>query len=128
MSVPTDITKVAVLVGTGVQLMDRIEGVDGSNITQSDVSTVARQVFDLESADPTAETAASIAADDRVVATVIFDTLQTDDRWDEDTTGYNFRDQIEAAIVTDAHMFLVVYTFTPVSGEVFKRKYIVHGE
>ena len=125
----TDVEKAVIWEDTGVQLMGRVTGSDGSNITQSDITSITRKLFDLTSATPDTETTESIAASEPVVATVVFDSLQNDDRWDEDSTGYNFRAQIEAAVITEPHRYSVEYMFTPVSGEQFRGPaFEVHGK
>jgi hypothetical protein len=128
MSEPTDIQIVLVWTATGTQVMLRIPGADGTDIKQADVTSIDRKVYDLSSTTPNTETDASIAADARVVSEIVYDILQTDARWDADSTGYNFRDQIEAAIVTDPHRFSVVYTFVPDTGENYKHVVEVHGQ
>lgn len=51
------------------------------------------------------------------IATVVFDTLQTDARWTADTTGYNFRDEIaDTNFLTGNSHYLVEYMFNPDTG------------
>ena len=71
--------------------MARVVGADGSAVTQSDISTAEYSIYLLDDQDPDSLT----AVDDHnavslTVSSVVYDTLQTDDRWDEDGTGYNF--------------------------------------
>ena len=50
----------------------------------------------------------------------MFDTLQTDSRWSEDDTGYNFRHTVGASVFSEAnHHYEIEYVFTPASGEVY---------
>lgn len=49
------------------------------------------------------------------VASVVFDTLQTDARWTADTTGYNFRHAVVANILVDPEIHMFEFTFTPAS-------------
>ncbi len=96
----------------GASLMARVVGNAGANIVQADITSIARNVYvgSTLSVGPTAMT----------VATVVFDTLQTDARWGEDSTGYNFRDDVAAAVFADGDtIYRVEYKFTPASGEVF---------
>lgn len=97
----------------GASMMARVVGNAGANIVQADIQSIARNVFIGTTLDagPTALT----------VATVVFDTLQTDARWSIDSTGYNFRDDVAAAIfATGDTRYRLEYAFTPASGEVFQ--------
>ena len=96
----------------GASLMARVVGNAGVNILQADITSINRTVF--------VGSTISTAATAPVVATVIFDTLQTDARWKRDSTGYNFREAVLAAVFPDGDaIYRVEYKFTPVSGEVF---------
>lgn len=50
-----------------------------------------------------------------VVATAIFDTLQTDSTWWKDAIGYNFADTVPATMFPGLGAYSIVYTFTPAS-------------
>ncbi len=53
-----------------------------------------------------------------MVATAVFDTLQTDARWTEDSTGYNFRDDLAATkLPSGSTAYRVEYLFSPTVGE-----------
>ena len=94
--------------------MARIQGVDAANIVQADISSIAYSIFDL--ADPTSATDTGSLT----VASVVFDALQTDARWSEDETGYNFRWDVPASIpATGTKRYRFEIAFTPGSGEVF---------
>jgi len=103
-------------------LMARIVEDDATRIVQADVSTIVYSVYLLDSSDPDTQTVQT--GHDGVsltVANVIFDTLQTDDRWTEDSTGYNFRHTVDvssnAAFGTAGRTYRVEYTLTPDSGQ-----------
>jgi hypothetical protein len=99
---------------SGFSLMARIQGVDAANIVQADISSIAYSIFDL--ADPTSATDTGSLT----VASVVFDALQTDARWSEDETGYNFRWDVPASIpATGTKRYRFEIAFTPGSGEVF---------
>ena len=106
------IVKATVWEDGGATLMSRIVGNDAANIVQADITSISRVVF-VGSTISTAETTP-------VVADVVFDTLQTDARWARDSTGYNFREAVLAAVFPDGDtIYRVEYKFTPASGEVF---------
>ncbi len=56
------------------------------------------------------------------IATVLFNTLQTDDRWTEDDTGYNFRHVLDVsgdeAFAVAGRNYLVEYRLVPTGGQV----------
>jgi len=99
---------------TGVDCLARVVGHDGDAITQSDVESIARKVFDLSGSTPGTAVDTSAPA----VASTVYDTLQTDSRWTEDSTGYNVADTVEGSVLdTGNHRYRVEYVFTPTSGE-----------
>ena len=65
------------------------------------------------------------------VANVIFDTLQTDERWTRDDTGYNFRHALDvsthAAFAEAGRDYLVEYRLTPVFGQVIVARFRLHS-
>jgi hypothetical protein len=67
-------------------IMARLVDSDGTYIVQSDVSSVEVKVFDRYVSDTTP----AYSATGITPASVIFNTLQTDSRWDKDSIGYNF--------------------------------------
>lgn len=112
----TDITKEVVWEDAGAICLARVVGVDGANITHSDVTSIARKIFDLDSSTPTT----AVDTSTLTVADTVYDTLQTDDRWSKDDTGYNFLDTVAASVLTTGdHSYLVEYKVTPVAGEVY---------
>jgi len=95
---------------TGVTCMSRIFGDDGTAVEQSDISSITLAVFKNTS------TSATYTAS-LTVADVIFDTLQTDDRWSLDSTGYNFRHAVVASVFADGDAtYRLEFKFTPASG------------
>ena len=73
--------------GSGLVLMSRIYQADATPITQADIDSIVLYVRDK--ADPDTEVANSPYS--LPVASVIFNTLQTDEPWSIDSFGYNFR-------------------------------------
>jgi len=101
----------------GFTILARIVGHDGAAITQSATSSITYAVYDRTSNAPqTALTTGSMT-----VASVVFDTLQTDVRWVADTTGYNFRyDAVGSIVPSPGRVYRVIVTFTPSSGQAFQ--------
>ena len=116
----TDIVHVTqeIFEDSGIHLMARITGQDAANITQADISSIAYAVYDLN----VPKTA--IASGALVVATVVYNTLQTDSRWRTDSTGYNFRWAAPAALfATGDTQYGAVVRLTPAAGDVFPIEY-----
>lgn len=103
-------------------LLGRVTSRDGTGAVQSsgrkllkqaDLSSVTWKVFDLSSAAPdTAIVSATLT-----IASVIFDTLQTD--WDVDTTGYTFKYDVASTVFTEGgHEYQAEVKFTTTGGTV----------
>lgn len=88
--------------------------VAGENMVQADVYTVEYAVYN----DDTREEV--LALTDLTVADVVFDTLQTDDRWTTDTDGYNFRHDVSHSLLTDPDVtYRIEYKITLDGGSEF---------
>ena len=97
----------------GCFLMGRILGNDGAYLTQATTSSITYLVHDITAG-------ADVTSGSLTVSSVIFDTLQNDGRWTEDTTGYNFGHAAQASwFATPDHTYRVEYKFSPTSGQVF---------
>ena len=119
MMAAADIPQVTIFEDSGVSLMARIQGEDAANITEADVSAVSRDVYARETL--IGESTAL------VVAGVVFDTLQTDARWTFDSTGYNFKDDIDETVFPNGDtVYRVEYLFTPTTGAKFHYVREVH--
>jgi hypothetical protein len=105
-----------------ITCMARIVGADAVNLTQSDLSSGTYSVFLLDDQDADSRIATQHVDHVVTIASVIFDTLQTDARWTVDDTGYNFRHTIDIssseAFTIAGRRYLVEYKFTPASGQV----------
>lgn len=100
----------------GCSLMARVVGPTSAAITQAAVSSITCAVFDLDGDSPSS----AVATPSIVVASTVFDTLQTDGRWSVDSTGYNFRYDAAASIfATGGHRYRFEFRFTPASGQVY---------
>jgi len=112
-------------------LLDRIVGADGTAFVQADLTAIEYTVYLLDDQDPDSRTEITghtgVAV---VIATSVFDTLQTDDMWDVDDTGYNFRYTLSLATVTPfaiaGRNYLVEFTFDPVAGQNFFARFRCH--
>jgi hypothetical protein len=121
MPLAKDIYGTAFKNGTAV-LMARIVDSDGDNIQQTDVSAVKYSVYELDSCRPDNLTVVDGHEDVTLtVADVVYDSLQTGGLWTVDSTGYNFRHEIN---VTSAEAFpkagaqyQVRYQLTPTDGQ-----------
>ena len=103
-------TRSTIYEDTGVTCMARIVGADSTAITQSTTSAITLAVF--KNASTSATYTASLT-----VADVVFNTLQTDGRWNLDSSGYNFRYSAIASIFADGDAtYRLEYKFTPTSG------------
>ena len=103
-------------------LLARVVGADGSAITQATISAAEYSVYLIDEYDPDSLTVVSgHEAAELTVASVIFDTLQTDAIWDVDSTGYNFKHVLDVltnqAFLVAGRDYLVVVTLTPTSGQ-----------
>ncbi len=97
----------------GAFLAARVLGNNGNYITQSAISSITYLVYDITAG-------AEVATGSLTVSSVVFDSLQTDGRWTEDDTGYNFGVAVSASWFSIAdHTYRVEYKFTPSSGQVF---------
>lgn len=111
-----DLSQVAehiVLEDVGVCIMARVVGNDAAAITQATISSISHKVTDLNT--NTALTSGALT-----VASVVYDTLQTDARWTADTTGYNFAYVIPDTVIASGGTSVVVdVTFNPTTGQDF---------
>ena len=76
---------------TAITCMARIMGDDAERIEKDDVTSISLKTF-LNYGTTATNTIVP------VVDTSIFDALQTDARWTKDSTGYNFRYQIDEVV------------------------------
>jgi len=97
---------------------------DGAYITIATITSIQRTITDITNHGDT------VIDDSPVVpATAVFDTLQTDGRWDKDSTGYNFRNTVAGALLALAeHTYRVEYKFTGSGGQVFWEVYELFTE
>lgn len=119
--------------GSGVTLLARLRGQDGSLVTRASLSSISYSVANL-----TAGTV--LGTGSLTVSSTVFDDLQTDARWTQDTanrpgpdgaSGYNFAATLPASLFPATTLtaaaarsapprIQVDIVFTPVSGEPFR--------
>ncbi len=103
-------------------LMARVVGQSGADVVRSDISTIRYTVYLLDDQNADSRTAVTGHADIALtVASVLFDTLQTDAIWTVDATGYNFRHVLDVsaqqAFAVAGRRYLVEYQMAPVVGQ-----------
>ena len=91
--------------GYQLTVLALVQGVNGPNVTQADVASITCKVFD--------SCGNEVASPAVVVAESVFDTLQLDRGWDQDSTGYNFRHTIPGSAFPNAGVYGVCYEVTP---------------
>lgn len=102
--------------------MSRVENALGQAITQASVASIRYTVYELDVDDPT-ELTAVVGHQDAtlVINDVVFDTLQTDESWTVDATGYNFRHELDVslneAFLEVGGIYQVRYELTQVLGQ-----------
>jgi hypothetical protein len=105
---------------SGFPYAARILAWDGLPAQQSDIASIAYTVVDLD------DNKTQTGSGSLTVASTVYDTLQTDARWDADGTGYNFATVLPASCFPSGdHLYRVVITITPSSGEVLKEVFEV---
>ena len=122
--------------GTGfkngsIMLLARVVGDDAQRIVQADVASAKYTVYLLDDQDADERTAVSGHADvSLTVNEVLFNTLQTDDVWTADESGYNFRYVLDVsanqAFAVAGRRYLVQFSLTPASGQVILVRFRVN--
>lgn len=98
----------------GIFIMARVVGNDAASITQASISSIAFQVYNMDAKHAVAPQSALTVND------VVFDSMQTGDRWTEDSTGYNFGYAVAASYLPAGKTtYRIECVFTPASGENF---------
>ena len=117
-------TKAIINEGSSFTVLARVHA-DGAEVLQENVAAIHYAVFNKASGEVILESTAL------TVNQVIFDTLQTDGRWNKDTTGYNFRHNINQSLLLNPEIeYAIEYKFTLTGGIVFYMDQIlisVHG-
>lgn len=111
----TDSVRGYIWQGTACVLLGRLRNLSGAYLTQASLTSIAYKVVDLK-----AIPAAVINSGTFVIGSVIFDTLQTDARWQIDATGYNFAATLTGSNFPNAATaYRVQVTFTQTDANAF---------
>jgi len=113
-------------------LLARVVGADGSPVTQTDIASAKYTAYLLDENDPDAGTALTgheaVAVD---VASLIYDSLQTDSLWDVDQLGYNFKHVLDVSthhvFTTAGRSYRVVFELVPASGQPILVRFRLHA-
>ncbi len=113
-------------------LLARVVGAGGIPVTQADVASAKYTLYLVDESDPDTVTPvtghAEVALD---VASLVYDSLQNDDLWNEDDTGYNFKHVLDVsthqAFSTAGRHYRAVFTLTPTSGQVILVRFRLHA-
>ncbi len=108
------IVKGIVIEGSVAVPLGRVVLETGADAKQADISSVTVKVFD-------ADTGALIGTTlTPAVAAVVYDTLQLDARWTQDTTGYNFAIPVSGSYFPEGDRnYRVEVKVTPVGADPF---------
>jgi len=91
-------------VGNSIAVLCRAHNLAGTNWTQSSITSIVRNIY-LASTDDVLVGPTTL---DKAV--VISNTLLTTYQWTIDTTGWNFKDEINGTLITTAGALKIVYT------------------
>ena len=113
-------------------LLARVVGADAQPIVQADIDSAKYTVYLLDDADADKQTPIDSHEDvSLTVAECIYNTLQDDDLWDVDSTGYNFKHVLDvatsAAFTVAGRSYRVVVRLTPTVGQVILVRFRVHA-
>ncbi len=120
MSVVSD-TYGAVFAGGSVVTLARLETADGQPITPSGIDSASYSIVEVDLCGTGDQ--AVVGHTDQAVPpmSVLFEAMQTGAIWDVDSTGYNFRHEIDvtsdSAFSIAGKTYVVRYRLTPVSGQ-----------
>ena len=110
-----------VFVGGSSTNMARIIGVSGSAVTRADIASVTYSLYSYNKYSGERIVVTNHDTVSLTVNNVIFDTLQIDALWTVDTTGYNFRHELDVsahAAFAATGNYLLEYHLQPASGQI----------
>jgi hypothetical protein len=101
-----------VIAESAAVLVARVQDASGNNLTTASVSTMTVKVFSLN------DDTLTVTLPD--TATTVFDTLQLDGRWTQDSLGYNVAISVDGTTAwPSAGPYRVECEITPVTGSPF---------
>jgi hypothetical protein len=112
-------------------LLARVVGAAGAVVTQGDIASLKYSIYLLDDDDPDCQTPVPGHTDVALsVSAVLFNILQTDALWTQDTGGYNFKHALDVAAhpafaVAGRH-YRIVYELAPAAGQVILVRFRVH--
>ncbi|MGI6420409.1 MAG: hypothetical protein ACOX1P_32665 [Thermoguttaceae bacterium] len=113
-------------------LLARVVGADGNLLAPLDLASAEYTIHALDPGDPNAETPVNGHAAVAVpVASLISPTLKNDALWEVDTTGYNFRHELDVsadpAFPEAARHYRIVFELHPYQGQVILVRFRVYA-
>ncbi|MDD4268763.1 MAG: hypothetical protein PHN77_11075 [Thermoguttaceae bacterium] len=113
-------------------LLARVVGADGNLLAPLDLASAEYTIYALDQGDPEAETPISGHAAVAVpIAALISPTLKTDALWEVDTTGYNFRHELDVsadpAFPEAVRHYRIVFELHPYQGQVILVRFRVYA-
>ena len=126
----SDIRGVAFKNGSAT-LLARVVGADGTAIVRANLASAEYTAYLLDETDPDSATPITGHAGVAVsVSSLVYDSLQNDDLWDTDDTGYNFKHILDVTgnqvFTTAGRIYRVVFSLTPNSGQVILVRFRIH--
>ncbi len=113
-----EVYRASVWAGYEARFLARIVDINGAHITQAQVSSITYTVHEAEGDE------ALVTSGSLIVASVVYDTLQTGGMWTADLDGYNFFAALPAACFPVAGTrYRVKIVLTPTSGNPFKMEF-----
>ena len=100
-------------------LLARVENPDGDLVTRASLASISRQIHKV-SVTPPVPVGSEVT---ETIADVVFDTLQTDDRWTLDSLGYNFAAELSKTDLPENGVYRVEYELVTVAGS--KRYWVI---
>ncbi len=109
-----------VFYNSSATLLARVVKYDGTYVTQSALSSASYTINEVGTNGTNGDAVTGHSNVSVPVSNLIYDTLQTDDTWTVDSTGYNFRHVLDIssnlAFPTAGTTYRVTFTLTPTSG------------
>ena len=110
-----------VFVGGSSTNMARIIGVSGNAVTRADIATITYSLYSYNKYSGERTVVTNHDTVSLTVHDVIYDALQKDALWTVDTTGYNFRHELDVstnAAFASTGNYLLEYRLQPISGQI----------